>query len=375
MLPLPRLGATLIGRYPDVGLHLSSRKVSGHHCRVFYADYHFFIEDLASTNGTFVNKVKLPAYTKQEIRHGDSIRVGDIQLFFQDRLVAFLAELKSPLEQRMVIERLKTGAGQNLEAALTMLATLLQSWIDRAEAGIAEATVLLAYNLLEDRPLAGIELLLKTTKPGEGQRHDRVYWALSRLMTQAIEILPESLGLVIHLTVERPVILLHRISQATPPGDFKNFFKVCETLFSQGDYTRSDLERLVNNLKYLSEGVEAKERLSLYQALFKMRGVNTITSIAAFRSYQFVKKANTSPAQAVQWLQRLVEVAQAAHQAGQASKSKDKLTRLTKAISVLNELERETELKPQEPELTLYSEILFRWRWIILSEQDQLRGY
>jgi pSer/pThr/pTyr-binding forkhead associated (FHA) protein len=406
MLPLPHLGATLIGRYPDTALQLSSRKVSGHHCRVFYADFQFFIEDLGSTNGTYLSKTKLAPHVRQELQHGDRIRVGDIHLFFRNRLMAFLAELKLPSEQQMVIESIDRCAPQNFEAAIYMLGKLLHVWLDNAEKSTLDSTILLIYNLFKDTPLRGIDLLLKVTNPGKRRTYDRVYWALSSFLTHETKIMVEGLQLMIHSAGEHPLALLHWISHATPPGPFRNFFEVCEDLFSQGEYTQPDLERLISALPYLAEGVEAKNRLPLYQTFFKMLTFKTISEIGAFSSpswteeanslpvkvaswlqrlektasemgvfslFPEVEEANPPPTGVVQWLQRLRKIAQVAQQAASTSQNKAKLNYLSQALSSLNRLKQETTGEPQKPELTLYSEILFRWRWIILAERDQLR--
>ena len=373
MLPLPHLGALLIGRYPDATLQLSSRKVSGHHCRVFYSDFQFFIEDLGSTNGAYLGKSKLKAHTRYELQHGDRIRVGDVQLFFRNRLVAFLAELKIRSERQMVIESIGEHAPQNFEAAEYMLGKLLHVWLETTEDSTLSDTILLIYNLFKDVPLRGIELLLKVTHPGKRRTHERVYWALRSFLTQETEVLVEGLQLVIQAAGEQPFSLLHWISHATPPGPFRSFFEVCEDLFSQGEYTRSDLERLISALPYLAEGVEAENRLPLYQTLFRMLTFKTISEIGAFSLPSWIEEAKPPPATVIQWLQRLKKIAQVVQQAASASQNKAKLNYLGHALSSLNTLKQETIGEPQKPEFTLYSEILFRWRWIVLAERDRLK--
>jgi pSer/pThr/pTyr-binding forkhead associated (FHA) protein len=405
MLPLPHLGAILVGRYPDAALQLSSRKVSGHHCRIFYADFQFFIEDLGSTNGTYLSKTRLAPQARQELQHGDMIRVGEVQLFFRNRLMAFLAELKLPSEQQIVIESIDRHAPRNLEAAVYMLGKLLHVWLEATEKSTLDDAILLIYNLLKDNPLRGIDLLLKVTAPGKRRTHERVYWALSSFLTQETKIMIEGLQFIIQTVGEPPLALLHWISHATPPEPFRSFFEVCEDLFSQGEYTRPDLERLISALPYLAEGVEAENRLPLYQTLFKMLTFKTISEIGAFSFPSWLEEAKSPPAKAaswrqrlektvsemgafqlpsgteegrsppvtvVQWLQRLKKIAQVVQQAASASQNKAKLNYLGQALSSLNTLKQEITGEPQKPELTLYSEILFRWRWIVLAERDQL---
>jgi predicted component of type VI protein secretion system len=77
------LGAPVtIGRLPDNTIVIDNSAVSSHHVRVAREGPQFFVEDLGSTNGTFVNGEKV---SKKPLRHGDTILVGKHKLFF-DRM-------------------------------------------------------------------------------------------------------------------------------------------------------------------------------------------------------------------------------------------------------------------------------------------------
>lgn len=71
-----------IGRLPDNTIVIDNTAVSSHHVRVGREGPQFVVEDLGSTNGTFVNGEKI---TKRPLRHGDTILVGKHKLFF-DRM-------------------------------------------------------------------------------------------------------------------------------------------------------------------------------------------------------------------------------------------------------------------------------------------------
>ena len=67
------------GVFPDVDLdrHDPEAKVSRRHARILYADSHYQVEDLGSTNGTFVNRGRrLIPGAPQPISDGDEIIVG-----------------------------------------------------------------------------------------------------------------------------------------------------------------------------------------------------------------------------------------------------------------------------------------------------------
>jgi len=74
-----RLDASMvIGRAPEAELRLEDTFASSQHARIFGRNGSWYVEDLGSTNGTFVNEQKLmgPAM----VQPGDSIRIGQTTL-------------------------------------------------------------------------------------------------------------------------------------------------------------------------------------------------------------------------------------------------------------------------------------------------------
>lgn len=71
-----------LGRTPTADIFLKSPQVSRRHADVFALEGDFFIADLGSTNITAVNGVRL-ANAPHLLKHGDQIRVGDVQLVFE----------------------------------------------------------------------------------------------------------------------------------------------------------------------------------------------------------------------------------------------------------------------------------------------------
>jgi len=74
------------GVFPDVDLDSDDpeAKVSRRHARITFNDGVYALEDLGSTNGTFINRGKrLPKGTRQPLRDGDEIIVGKTFLRFQ----------------------------------------------------------------------------------------------------------------------------------------------------------------------------------------------------------------------------------------------------------------------------------------------------
>jgi predicted amidophosphoribosyltransferase len=87
-IPLPLDDEILVGRedpvsgiYPQVDLTPHGGEeggVSRQHARIIVEDGSYFVEDLDSTNFTFVNKQKLAPKTRQPVADGDEIRFGRI---------------------------------------------------------------------------------------------------------------------------------------------------------------------------------------------------------------------------------------------------------------------------------------------------------
>ena len=92
-IPLPESDEIFVGRedpvsgvYPDVDLTPHGGEeggVSRRHARLFVEGGNYFVEDLDSTNFTFVNKQKLTPKSGQRLNDGDELRVGRIALVFR----------------------------------------------------------------------------------------------------------------------------------------------------------------------------------------------------------------------------------------------------------------------------------------------------
>jgi hypothetical protein len=72
------LGTVQIGRADACHIKLPDTYVSQFHARIFPQDGSWFVEDLGSTNGTFLNQRKVTA--PSEVRSGDQVRIGTTTL-------------------------------------------------------------------------------------------------------------------------------------------------------------------------------------------------------------------------------------------------------------------------------------------------------
>ncbi len=74
-------GKLSIGRGSENDIQLEDNMVSKFHARVYEQDGQFYIDDLNSGNGTWVNGKKIREL--HPLREGDEIRVGDYVMEFR----------------------------------------------------------------------------------------------------------------------------------------------------------------------------------------------------------------------------------------------------------------------------------------------------
>ena len=77
-------GDMKIGRKAGCEIHLDNLSVSGEHANIFTIGEDSFVQDLGSTNGTYVNNKKI---TKHHLKDGDSIAVGKYTLVYLSEAV------------------------------------------------------------------------------------------------------------------------------------------------------------------------------------------------------------------------------------------------------------------------------------------------
>jgi len=77
-LDLPEL---TIGRAKDNDLVVADPCISAHHARLVKVESMFYVEDLGSTNGTFINGLKID---EQPLKDLDEISIGTYRLFFRE---------------------------------------------------------------------------------------------------------------------------------------------------------------------------------------------------------------------------------------------------------------------------------------------------
>lgn len=73
-------GTLTVGRSEDNDLHIDDLTVSGRHAKIVTVFGSTYVEDLDSTNGSFVNGKRIKTHT---LHNGDVLTIGHYQLLFQ----------------------------------------------------------------------------------------------------------------------------------------------------------------------------------------------------------------------------------------------------------------------------------------------------
>jgi len=73
----------LVGRDPNCKIHIQNETVSSQHVRIYYHDNNWWIVDLNSTNGTFLNEemISHPCV----ITENDEVRIGQVKFLVHIR--------------------------------------------------------------------------------------------------------------------------------------------------------------------------------------------------------------------------------------------------------------------------------------------------
>ncbi len=116
-----------VGRQPGLQIILDAPEVSRQHARVTEAGGRFFVEDLGSSNGTYLNRLRLR--DRSELRDRDELQIGPFHLVFHGGPTAepepfIRAELQTLTAHRFIIQE---GAGRKLLAVLEVTRQLART--------------------------------------------------------------------------------------------------------------------------------------------------------------------------------------------------------------------------------------------------------
>ena len=78
-----REGEIIVGRSPKSDIHLPVDNVSRRHARILFRNEEYHIEDLNSTNGLYVNGIRVE---KCALRNNDQIEIGGVKILFREEM-------------------------------------------------------------------------------------------------------------------------------------------------------------------------------------------------------------------------------------------------------------------------------------------------
>ena len=153
-----------IGRKTDNDIHIDNLAVSGNHAKILTILNDSFIEDLDSTNGTYINGNKI---NKHALKNGETITIGKHELKYVNE-----PTFTDTFEKTMIIRPDAAGmpeqdqTGTNLEKYIGKIASDLASTgtADTEETGAASLKFLNGANSGKDLDLT--KILTTLGKPG-----------------------------------------------------------------------------------------------------------------------------------------------------------------------------------------------------------------
>jgi hypothetical protein len=103
----------IVGREPSAGIAIGDPAVSRRHARVLHDASGVWVEDLGSTNGTFVNGDRL--LERHRLRDGDELKFGDSVVLFHDDVTTQLHAQTPAAGVSVAVERCPTCGAQKSE--------------------------------------------------------------------------------------------------------------------------------------------------------------------------------------------------------------------------------------------------------------------
>ena len=118
-----------IGRKPDNDIHIDNLAVSGNHAKILTILNDSFIEDLGSTNGTYVGGEKI---SKHALQNGESVAIGKHELKYEN---ANADSGESDFEKTMIIRPDAEGMPETEETDKKLEKSIGKIAADLASAG------------------------------------------------------------------------------------------------------------------------------------------------------------------------------------------------------------------------------------------------
>lgn len=162
---------TTLGRHKDNDICIDNLSISGHHAHILMIGDDCFIEDLNSSNGTYVNGNLIKKYA---LKSGDEIKIGKYQLnFMNDSIPATPAAPEGEFEKTMIIRPDSVGmpekaGNSNIDKQMGEIAAKLASEHNSVKAPVKlnKASLQLLSGANSGKTLPLTKILTTLGKPG-----------------------------------------------------------------------------------------------------------------------------------------------------------------------------------------------------------------
>jgi len=153
-----------MGRKPDNDIPIDNLAVSGHHARILTILNDSFVEDLNSTNGTYVNDTLVK---KHALKHGDVIKIGKHELKYINEAATGGDQFEKTMILRPDAAGMKEEEGdQAIEQSVNKIAREIASADTGAKAAVGNAKIRLINGANAGKELPLTKILTTLGKPG-----------------------------------------------------------------------------------------------------------------------------------------------------------------------------------------------------------------
>ncbi len=125
-------GIVTIGRAPSSLIRIDNPAVSGNHAKVYWENGRFVVEDLKSSNGTYLNG---RAVSKAELKDGDAMQVGKHTIEFCEQVDAVAGRHTTVDRHSFFQQRIDNAASHKVEPTEMMDTEGARELISAGESG------------------------------------------------------------------------------------------------------------------------------------------------------------------------------------------------------------------------------------------------
>lgn len=153
-----------LGRKPDNDIPIDNLAVSGHHAKILTILNDSFVEDMNSTNGTYVNDTLIK---KHALKHGDVIKIGKHELKYINEAASSSDQFEKTMILRPDAAGMKEEEGdKEIEQSVNKIAREIASADSGAKAAASNARIRLVNGANAGKELPLTKILTTLGKPG-----------------------------------------------------------------------------------------------------------------------------------------------------------------------------------------------------------------